>query len=113
MGFLLESGPDTARAPDGAFVRAGRDASRRGYYAGAPDLAIEVLSPGDRPGYVREKVAEWLEFGTGAVWVVDPYARTLSIHTAGSAPVTLGEGDMLTGGDLLSGFELPVRDIFA
>jgi len=58
-GFRLTRGPDTVRAPDLGFVRAGRPpAPKRGYYPGAPDLAVEVLSPDDRPGYVREKVAE-------------------------------------------------------
>ncbi len=113
-GFLLSREPDTVRAPDFAFTRAGRTpASTRGFVPGAPDLAVEVLSPDDRPGYVREKVAEWLGAGTLVVWVVDPRTRTVTIHGAGERAVVFGESDVLPGGDLLAGFELPVRDVFA
>ncbi len=112
-GFLLALEPDTVRAPDVAFVRASRPATpERGYYPGAPDLAVEVLSPDDRPGYVREKVAEWLEAGTNAVWVVDPRARTVSVHEARRKPRVLAEGDTLRAGGVLPGFELAVREIF-
>ena len=85
----------------------------RGFVPRPPDLAVEVLSPDDRPGYVREKVAEWLEAGTLVVWVVDPRTRTVTIHEAGERAVVFGESEVLSGDDLLPGFELPVRDVFA
>jgi len=113
-GFLLSRDPDTVRAPDIAFVRAARGPGPdRGYFPGAPDLAVEVLSPDDRPGYVRDKVAEWLEAGTLAVWVVDPTARTVTVHEAPRGPSVLSEADLLRGGDVLPGFALAVRDVFA
>ena len=113
-GFVLARDPDTVRAPDVAFLRASRPSGpQRGYYPGAPDLAVEVLSPDDRPGYVREKVAEWLEAGTLAVWVIDPRTRTVTIHSAGKQASVLEESDLLTGGSLLPGFALAVRDLFA
>jgi len=113
-GFLLARDPDTVRAPDCAFLCSMRpDGPKRGYYPGAPDLAVEVLSPDDRPGYVREKVAEWLEAGTLAVWVVDPRLLTVTIHEPGKPATERGEADVLLGGDLLPGFEIPVREIFA
>jgi Uma2 family endonuclease len=113
-GFLLRRDPDTVRAPDVAFVRSDRPGPPdRGYYPGAPDLAVEVLSPDDRPGYVREKVSEWLEAGTRAVWVVDPHARTVVVHEANDEPRVFGGADTLPGGDVLPGFELAVGEIFA
>ncbi|MHC4548638.1 MAG: Uma2 family endonuclease [Planctomycetota bacterium] len=113
-GFLLSRNPDTVRAPDVAFVCAEREvASTRGFLPGAPDLAVEVLSPDDRPGYVREKVAEWLEAGARAAWVVDPHARTVTVHAPQRAPRVLHEADTLRGGDVLPGFALAVRAIFA
>ena len=112
-GFLLARNPDTVRAPDCAFVRARHaPVSSRGFVPQAPDLAVEVLSPDDRPGYVREKVAEWLESGTEIVWVVDPRQRTVAIHGGGSSGRTLRESDVLPGGELLPGFEIPVADLF-
>ncbi|MHC4548644.1 MAG: Uma2 family endonuclease [Planctomycetota bacterium] len=113
-GFLLGRDPDTVRAPDLAFVRASRGPGPpRGYFPGAPDLAVEVLSPDDRPGYVREKVAEWLEAGTRAVWVVDPRARTVTVHEARRDAQVLTEADTLCGRDVLPGFALAVREVFA
>ena len=113
-GFLLARNPDTVRAPDVAFVRAGRPpAPNRGYYLGAPDLLVEVLSPDDRPGYVAEKVAEWLEAGAQVVWVVDPRKRTLTVHESNREPRVLGARDTVRGGNLLPGFELDVGGIFA
>ena len=112
-GFLLSRDPDTVRAPDVAFVRASRRAgAKRGYYPGAPDLAVEVLSPDDRPGYVREKIAEWLDAGTIAVWVVDPREQTVAVHAVGHPSRKFDERDIIRGGSLLPGFEVAVRDIF-
>ena len=113
-GFLLSRDPDTVRAPDFAFLRGPHDVTRRGgFVPGSPDLAVEVLSPDDRPGYVRKKVSEWLEAGTLAVWVVDPRTRTVTIHEAKKPSIVLDEDDVLSCADLLPGFELAIRDVFA
>ena len=113
-GFHLSEDPDTVRAPDAAFIKAGRPPiPARGFYPGAPDLAVEVLSPDDRPGYVREKVAEWLEAGARAVWVVDPRDRTVTIHEPRRQPKRLAEADTLHGDTVLPGFEAPVAALFA
>src|SRR5205807_9748017 len=81
-GFKLASDPDTVRAPDVAFVTRDRlpPASTTGYPALAPDLAVEVLSPGDRPGEVLAKVADWLSAGTRLVWVLDPEHRLARVY---------------------------------
>ncbi len=113
-GFMLARNPDTVRAPDLAFTATERAAPPvRGFVPRPPDLAIEVLSPDDRPGYVREKVAEWLGAGTLVVWVVDPRTRTVTIHGAGARAAVFGESDVVPGGDLLPGFALAVFDVFA
>ena len=78
-GFVLSRDPDTVRAPDIAFLRSGREIGD-GFIDGAPDLAIEIVLPGDRPGYVREKVAEWLDAGAESVWVIDPRERSVTVH---------------------------------
>lgn len=59
-GFQLERDPDTVRAPDVAFVRGDRipDPGPLGYAALAPDLVVEVVSPGDRPGETLAKVGD-------------------------------------------------------
>ena len=84
-----------------------------GYFEGAPDLAVEVLSPDDPQEDVRERVAEWLEAGALAVWVVDPRAHSVTVHESRAEPLVLGEANTLRGGRVLPGFELGVAEIFA
>jgi Uma2 family endonuclease len=120
-GFLLARDPDTVRAPDVAFVRRERQAEADpagGFWPGAPDLAVEVVSPGDRFIEVDEKARMWLGAGAAAVWVVNPQWRTVTVYRPGAEPSapdvrTLTENDELDGGDVLPGFRCPVGEIFA
>lgn len=115
-GFKLSSNPDTVRAPDIAFIRQDRvDAvgKTKGYWPGAPDLAVEVLSPSDTVGEVEEKVSEWLAAGTIEVWVVSPNLRTVTVYRAPNDISALTETDLLEGGDVLPGFRIRVEEIFA
>lgn len=113
-GFLIEQNPDTVRAPDVAFVTTQRIAGRRirGYFPGAPDLAVEVNSPNDRPGEVLQKAGQWLSAGAQVVWVVDPERQTVTIHHAQEPLRVLSRHDTLTCPSLLPGFELPLADVF-
>ena len=71
LGCKLESNPDTVRGPDIAFIRRERTSQgTRGFWNGAPDLVVEVRSPGDRPSEIREKVDEYLTHGVFVVLVV-------------------------------------------
>jgi len=114
-GFLLERGPDTVRAPNAAFVSAGRapDPGVRGFAELAPDLVAEVVSPNDRASEVTEKALMWLDRGVRTVWVVDPDQRVAWVHRPGE-PVLLvrGEGAALDGQDVLPGFRLPLADLW-
>ncbi len=114
-GFQLESDPDHVRAPDAAFVRRERaDAARGtpGFFPGAPDVAIEVVSPSDSYTEVEEKVADWLGAGTLAVIVVDPRRRTAKVHRSLVDAAVLTETDVLAVEDVVPGWSLPVKDIF-
>src|ERR1051325_532291 len=115
-GFRISSNPDTVLAPDIAFVRQARvDAvgKAKGYWPGAPDLAVEVLSPSDTIGEVEAKVSEWLAAGTIEVWVVSPNLRTVTVYRSSNDVSTLTETDLLEGGDVLPGFGIRVEEIFA
>jgi len=114
-GFLLTTNPDTVRAPDVAFLRRDRTPDPRsvpGFYPGAPDLAVEVISPNDRYTEVDEKVAEWLEHGVQLVFVVNPRRRTVAIHRPGQPMRTAGMDDVLSGEDVVPGWSLAVRNLF-
>lgn len=112
-GFLIERDPDTVRAPDLAFVRAERtkDVARRGFVPFAPDLAVEVLSPSERPGEVLEKVAAWLRAGTSLVWVIDPDRSIAHVHRADGTIAIVREDEALNGEDVLPGFACALSDV--
>jgi Uma2 family endonuclease len=112
-GFTLRRNPDTVRAPDVAFVRRERvpEIVPTGYLDVAPDLVIEVLSPGDRPGETLAKVGDWLSAGTRLVWVVDPDRRSARVYRADGSEVTLAADDSLDGEAVLPGFSCPLRAV--
>lgn len=112
-GFTLFTNPDTVRAPDVAFVRRDRipDPLPRGFASFAPDLAVEVLSPGDRPGEVLAKVADWLTAGTRLVWIVDPDHRLARVHRADGTVSLISDSGALAGEDVLPGFTCPLAEV--
>jgi Uma2 family endonuclease len=112
-GFTIASDPDTVRAPDVAFVAAERVhlIGIRGFFPGAPDLAVEVLSPDDAPSYVLAKVRDWLDAGTTTVWVVDPLRRVAFIHRRGAAVRAVSESEDLADEILLPGFRVPLAEV--
>jgi len=114
-GFLLTRDPDTVRAPDIAFIQLAHlpaDDPPEAFWPGPPDLAVEVLSPGDRPAEVAEKVAAWLAAGTMGVWVVDPGSRTVTVHRSATDSSRLSQEDPLDGEQLLPGFRRRVGELF-
>ena len=114
-GFIIDTAPDTVRAPDVSFVsreRAEATAEERGFFPGAPDLAVEVISPDDRDNEIEEKVSDWLRAGTQMVVVIDPYERTATVYRAPDDICILTEGDMLDGGAVVLGWRMPLADVF-
>jgi Uma2 family endonuclease len=114
-GFVLARDPDCVRAPDVAFVRKERaEAVRdeRGFWPGAPDLAVEVISPSDLYTEVEEEVWDWIDAGTRMVIVVNPRTRTVTVVRSRAGVKILTEQDTLDGGDVVPGWILPVREIF-
>jgi Uma2 family endonuclease len=114
-GYLLARNPDTVRAPDLSFVCRERLAQLgipSGVFPGAPDLAIEVRSPGNTDAELSAKVEDYLAAGTRLVWIVDPRARRVIVHRPLEPPVVLHEHDALDGGDVVPGFRVRVDELF-
>lgn len=114
-GFVLATDPDHVRVPDVAFIsnaRLNEIGQSDAFAQGAPDVAVEVISPTDRYTDVEEKVADWLAAGTISVIVVDPRRRTVKVHRSLADAVLLADDDVLEVGEVVPGWRLPVRDIF-
>jgi Uma2 family endonuclease len=114
-GFKISSDPDTVRAPDAAFVRRERieaAGGTEGYWPGAPDLAVEAVSPNDRFAEVEEKVADWLSAGTRMVLIANPRGRTVTVRRSEREALILSEEETIEGGEVVPGWILPVADVF-
>lgn len=79
----------------------------------APDLAVEVLSEGNTEGEMRRKLREYFAAGTRLVWHVDPRTRSAEVYTGPDQSEVFGETGLLSGGEVLPGFELPLAMLFA
>lgn len=113
-GFVLARDPDTVRGPDLSFVSSERLAGfdDRAFFPGAPDLAIEILSPSNRPGEMHAKVADYLAAGARMVWVIDVEKRIVTTYRSLLYPRTLASGESLDGEDVLPGMSIPIDSIF-
>lgn len=114
VGMYLTRNPDTVRAADALYISNERYAQRgdEAYLAIAPELVIEVLSPGDAWSDVMQKIRDYLTFGVVVVWVVDPKNRTIHAYRSLTNVQVFTEQDDLEATDLLPGFRVPVTTIF-
>jgi Uma2 family endonuclease len=114
VGYLLARDPDTVRGADLSFISRERltsfDDAR--FFRGAPDLAVEILSPSNRRGEMQARAADYLAAGARLVWVIDPKRRTVVVHRPGVAPRRLGAGEDLDGEDVLPELVIPFTAIF-
>ena len=114
-GFRLSRDPDTVRAPDFAFILKQNippEEPQEAFWPGAPDLAVEVLSPSDRTGEVDEKMAAWLATGTAVVWVVDPRSQTVTVHQPANRQQAYSTGQILEGEPVVPGFSCSIDELF-
>jgi Uma2 family endonuclease len=109
-----ERGPDTVRGPDISFFSRARwpeSKIGRGLPPVPPDLVVEVLSPGNRPGEMWRKITEYFDAGINLVIVVDPRMRRVALYRPGDVfPTILNESDHLENLPELPGFRCRVAD---
>lgn len=122
LGFV--AGPDLGcwmrngnlRCPDLSFIS--RERLKRlvrkpaGFLHGAPDLAVEVLSPSDSLGAVRAKGHEYFDSGCQLCWIVDQFSRTVLVIRPDGSETLLHEDETLDGEDVVPGFSLPITSLF-
>ena len=115
-------GPDTGhrlpggnvRCPDVSFIASGRFPDEKppdDFVDLAPDLAVEVISPRDRPRHILDKVGEYLEAGVRLVWVIDPQNSSAVVYRSLIDVREIGPDDYLEGGDVVPGFRCQLREI--
>lgn len=118
-GIIVERNPDTVRGPDVLFFENAITADDLEVKFGTTParLAVEVLSPNDKPGKLNQKIRELIRFGTPLVWVVDPEIRCATVYRPGQGrqiqQTTLEETEEITGEDVLPGFKCGVAEFFA
>lgn len=114
-GFTIARSPDTVRAPDVAYLSRERFPERLpvGFPELAPDLAIEIRSPNDRPGELLAKVADWISAGAQLVWVLDAAREAVTVYRADGTVTVLRGADVIDGEMVLPGFLLALTVLFA
>lgn len=113
-GIVLERDPDTVRGPDLIYFDKTKpyDELNPKWIEEPPVLAVEVLSPNDRPNKITARVGEFLRSGIRLVWVVDPESREIAVHRADRPPVILEGEQEITGDDVLPGFRCRIQEFF-
>jgi Uma2 family endonuclease len=113
-GVIWERDPDSVKGPDVIYyseTRQFRDLNPK-YSEEPPRLAVEVLSPTDRPNKVNRRISEFLKLRVAQVWLLDPEDMTLAIHRPNALPEILEAHQELTVEDLLPGFRCKVVTFF-
>jgi Uma2 family endonuclease len=111
-GFILERDPDTVRGPDVSFWSKARLPEIPEEYTDIPpDLAVEVVSPGDHYSRIQTKVRHYLDHGVKMIWIVDPTDRSVTVYRSKEQGKILVETDTLTGEDVVPGFACRVADL--
>jgi Uma2 family endonuclease len=114
--FVMEGTSDNIRRkcePDVAFVASQHVTPTAGFIYRAPDLAIEIISPSQKFNELKDKVDEYLRYGTRQVWLVRPPQKEIIVFLPDGTSKDYRIGQTILGGDLLPGFKLDVAAVFA
>ena len=112
-GYLLRTEPKTIRQPDVSFLQSARAElfSEQRYFEGAPELAVEVVSPANTAQDLEDKIEQYLAFGAKAVWVIYPKQRRVRVYRVGGEQTVLEETGDITEPELFPGLSIQVRAI--
>ena len=112
--FTMKSG--NRRSPDVSFVSKerlqGLKRLPKGYLQGAPDLAVEIISPSNTFEEIHDKIVEYFDNGSKLVWVIHPDEKSVLVYHQPEPDRLLRASDNLDGEAVIPGFSLPVADLF-
>jgi Uma2 family endonuclease len=106
------------RAPDISFIPKARlrslgfTPSTRKFLPGAPDLAVEILSPSNTRAEMDERLKDFFASGAQLVWIINPDDQCVEVCRSLTDRKLVGPGGTLDGEHLLPGFQLPIADLF-
>lgn len=114
VGIYTARNPDTVRGADVVFISNERMAQVQSasYLDVAPELVVEILSPDDRWSEIQDKLAEYFNIGVQMVWVANPKQQQVHVYRSLTEMEIVNVDEVLTGGDLLSGFSVSVAELF-
>lgn len=114
VGIYTHRDPDSVRAADVAYMSHERLAQvqSESYLDVAPDLIVEIISPGDRWTHIEDKLEEYFAIDVRLVWLVNPRKREVCVYRAPTDITKFTHDDTLSGGDVLPGFEVAVAELF-
>jgi len=114
VGIYIRRKPDTVRGADALFISNERYAQKKSasFLDVAPELVVEILSPGDSWSEVTQKLREYFAIGVNLVWVVDPRARMVYAYRSMTEVREFTEDDDLPGDEILPGFSVKVAELF-
>ncbi len=104
--------PDLSFIPKQRLLALGFDPVARKFFPGAPDLAVEVLSPNNTRAEIDERLRDFFSSGTQIAWVINPETESVEICHSMTKRALVGAGGELDGEHLLPGFRYPVADLF-
>jgi Uma2 family endonuclease len=116
MGFWMENrncrAPDVSFVPKERLLRLGFKPDSKTFFPGAPDLAAEVLSPGNTRAEMDERMADFFASGARIVWIIHPDQQFVEVCHSRTDRRIVGPAGVLDGEDILPGFHFPVADLF-
>jgi Uma2 family endonuclease len=124
LGVILDSSTGfwmfnrNCRAPDISFVLRERmerlefKPSSRKFFPGAPDLAVEILSPSNSRSEMDRRLRDFFSSGTQLAWLIDPETNRVEVCRSLTQRRLIGPGGELDGEELLPGFRYPINDLF-
>lgn len=104
--------PDISFIPKARLIALGFRFSTRKFFPGAPDLAVEVLSPSNTRIEINERLGDFFASGTQIAWIIDPEEQRVEVCHSPTRRELLGSGGFLDGEQLLPGFRYPIADLF-
>ena len=114
VGLYTRYEPDTVRGVDVIFISRQRLSAPKGKALQvAPELVVEIVSPSDRWGELRNKIAEYFAIGVERVWIVEPEKKQLLVYRTPTDFTQLTEQETVHGEGILAGFALPLQELFA